>query len=328
MTVLVTGASGFLGSAVARRLLAAGYAVRVLVRENSPVANLEDLDVEVVTGDLRDAGSLARAVKGCTGLFHAAADYRLWVPDPSPMFAINVDGTRALMLAALEAGVERIVYTSSVAALGLRKDGPADEETPVSLEAVIGPYKKSKFIAEREVSRLVTERGLPAVIVNPSTPIGPRDIRPTPTGRVIVDAANGRIPAYVDTGLNVVHVDDAAEGHILAYKKGEIGEKYILGGENMPLADILAEVAKLCGRKPPTIKLPHAALYPVALISESWCRLRGGEPIATLDSIRMAKKRMFFSSDKAREALAYAPRPAREALRDAVDYFRDMGYCG
>ena len=328
MTVLVTGASGFLGSAVARRLLAAGYAVRVLVRENSPVANLEDLDVEVVTGDLRDAGSLARAVKGCTGLFHAAADYRLWVPDPSPMFAINVDGTRALMLAALEAGVERIVYTSSVAALGLRKDGPADEETPVSLETVIGPYKKSKFIAEREVSRLVTERGLPAVIVNPSTPIGPRDIRPTPTGRVIVDAANGRIPAYVDTGLNVVHVDDAAEGHILAYKKGEIGEKYILGGENMPLADILAEVAKLCGRKPPTIKLPHAALYPVALISESWCRLRGGEPIATLDSIRMAKKRMFFSSDKAREALAYAPRPAREALRDAVDYFRDMGYCG
>ena len=327
MTVLVTGASGFLGSAVARRLLTAGYAVRVLVRESSPAGNLDDLDVEIVTGDLRDAGSLARAVKGCTGLFHVAADYRLWVPDERTMLAINVDGTRNLMLAALEAGVERIVYTSSVAALGLRADGPADEETPVSYEQVIGTYKKSKYLAEQEVLRLVREKELPAVIVNPSTPIGPRDIRPTPTGRVIVDAANGRIPAYVDTGLNVVHVDDAAEGHILAYEKGMIGEKYILGGEDMPLADILAEVARLCGRKPPTIKLPHAALYPVALVSEGWCRLRGGEPIATFDSIRMAKKRMFFSSDKARAALGYAPRPAHEALRDAVDYFRGRGMC-
>jgi dihydroflavonol-4-reductase len=327
MKVLVTGASGFLGSAVARRLLTAGYAVRVLVRESSPAANLEDLDVEIVTGDLRDAGSLARALKGCSGLFHVAADYRLWVPDERTMLAINVDGTRNLMLAALEAGVERIVYTSSVAALGLRMDGPADEETPVSYEHVIGTYKKSKYLAEHEVLRLVRERELPAVIVNPSTPIGPRDIKPTPTGRVIVDAANGRIPAYVDTGLNVVHVDDAAEGHILAYQKGSIGEKYILGGEDMPLADILAEVARLCGRKPPTIRLPHAALYPVALVSEGWCRLRGGEPIATFDSIRMAKKRMFFSSGKARGALAYEPRPAREALRDAVDYFRARGLC-
>lgn len=327
MTVLVTGASGFLGSAVARRLLAAGYAVRVLVRENSPGANLEDLDVEIVIGDLRDAGSLARAVKGCAGLFHVAADYRLWVPDEGAMLAINVEGTRTLMLAALDAGVERIVHTSSVAALGLSKDGPADEKTPVTYEYVIGTYKKSKYLAEQEVLRLVKQQGLPAVIVNPSTPIGPRDIRPTPTGRVIVEAANGRIPAYVDTGLNVVHVDDAAEGHILAYEKGEIGEKYILGGENMPLADILAEVARLCDRKPPTIKLPHAALYPVALVSEGWCRLRGGEPIATLDSIRMAKKRMYFSSNKARAALAYAPRPAHKALRDAVDYFRGRGLC-
>jgi dihydroflavonol-4-reductase len=327
MKVLVTGASGFLGSAVARRLLTAGYAVRVLVRESSPAANLDDLDVEIATGDLRDAGSLARALQDCTGLFHVAADYRLWVPDERTMLAINVDGTRNLMLAALDAGVERIVYTSSVAALGLRMDGPADEETPVSYEHVIGTYKKSKYLAEQEVLRLVKERELPAVIVNPSTPIGPRDIKPTPTGRVIVDAANGRIPAYVDTGLNVVHVDDAAEGHILAYQKGSIGEKYILGGEDMPLADILAEVARLCGRKPPTIRLPHAALYPVALVSEGWCRLRGGEPIATFDSIRMAKKRMFFSSDKARGSLEYAPRPAHEALRDAVDYFRARGLC-
>ncbi len=326
--VLVTGASGFLGSAVARRLLSAGHAVRVLVRENSPLANLEGLDVEIVTGDLRDAGSLRRALAGCRGLFHVAADYRLWVPDEKSMLSINVDGTRALMLAALEAGIERVVYTSSVAALGLLKDGPADEQTPVSLESVVGTYKKSKFLAEREVTRLVAEQGLPAVIVNPSTPVGPRDIKPTPTGRMILDAANGRIPAYVDTGLNVVHVDDAAEGHVLAYNKGQVGEKYILGGENMPLAEILAEVARICGRKPPTIKLPHGALVPVALVAETWGRIFGGEPMVTLDSIRMSRKRMFFSSDKARGALGYDPRPAREALRDAVSYFREQGKCG
>lgn len=327
MTVLVTGASGFLGSAVARRLLAAGSPVRVLVRENSPRANLEDIDVEIVVGDLRDAGSLKRALGGCRGLFHVAADYRLWVPDETAMLAINVDGTRELMLAALEAGVEKIVYTSSVAALGLSKAGPADEETPVSLESVVGTYKKSKFLAEREVTRLVAERGLPAVIVNPSTPVGPRDIKPTPTGRMIVDAASGRIPAFVDTGLNVVHVDDAAEGHILAYDKGRVGEKYILGGENMALAEILAEVAAICGRKPPTVKLPHGALVPVAVVAEAWGRMFGGEPMVTLDSIRMSRKRMFFSSEKARASLGYAPRPAQEALRDAVTYFRSQGRC-
>jgi dihydroflavonol-4-reductase len=327
-TVLVTGASGFVGSAVARRLLDAGHKVRVLVRQGSSVANVDNLDVERVVGDLRDSASLADAVAGCAGLFHVAADYRLWVPDQRTMFAINVEGTRSLMLAALEAGVERIVYTSSVAALGLRKDGPADEQTEVFYDNVIGPYKKSKYLAEQEVLRLVNERGLPAVIVNPSTPVGPRDIRPTPTGRMIVDAACGRIPAYVDTGLNVVHVDDVAEGHLLAYEKGLIGEKYILGGEDMHLAEILTEVAQICGRKPPRVKLPHAALIPVAVVSETWCRLRGGEPIVTLDNIRMARKRMFFSSDKARAALDYAPRPARDALRDAVDYFKSHGYCG
>lgn len=327
MTVLVTGASGFLGSAVARRLLAVGHTVRVLVRDSSPLANLDGLDAEIVTGDLRDAGSLKRALGGCQGLFHVAADYRLWVPDERSMLAINVDGTRALMLAALDAGVERIVYTSSVAALGLRKDGPADEDTPVSLETVVGTYKKSKFLAEREVTRLVAERGLPAVIVNPSTPVGPRDIRPTPTGRMILDAANGRIPAFVDTGLNVVHVDDAAEGHVLAYNKGQEGEKYILGGENMALAEILAEVARICGRRPPTIKLPHGALVPVALVAETWGRMFGGEPMVTLDSIRMSRKRMFFSSDKARDTLGYASRPAQDALRDAVAYFRGQGKC-
>ena len=294
-------------------------------RESS-VANVDDLDVELVYGDLKNATSLADAVSGCTALFHVAADYRLWVRDQRAMFAVNVEGTRNLMLAALGAGVERIVYTSSVAALGLRIDGPADEDTDVSYDKVIGPYKKSKYLAEQEVLRLVQEKGLPAVIVNPSTPVGPRDIKPTPTGRMIVDAASGRIPAYVDTGLNVVHVDDVAEGHLLAYQKGRIGEKYILGGEDMHLAEILAEVARLCGRKPPSIKLPHAALVPVAIVGETWCRVMGGEPIATLDSIRMARKRMFFASDKARAELDYAPRPARDALRDAVDYFKSHGY--
>lgn len=327
MTILVTGATGFLGSAVARQLLAASHPVRVLVRQESPLANLDGLDVEIVTGDLRDLESVARAVTGCTGLFHVAADYRLWVPDKDAMNAINVDGTENLMMAALEAGVERVVYTSSVAALGLRKDGPADEETPVTIENVVGTYKKSKFLAERAVSRLVTERGLPAVIVNPSTPVGPRDIKPTPTGRMILDAANGRIPAFVDTGLNIVHVDDAAEGHVLAYEKGKVGEKYILGGENMILADILAEVAMICGRKAPTVKLPHGALVPVALVAETWCRVMGGEPLVTLDSIRMARKHMFFSSDKARKDLGYAPRPPHDALRDAVHYFRGQGKC-
>lgn len=327
MTVLVTGASGFLGSAVARRVLAAGYAVRVLVRSSSSDLNIGDLDVEIVTGDLRDSGSLARAMQGCTGLFHVAADYRLWVPDAPSMMAINVDGTRALMLAALDAGIEKIVYTSSVAALGLRIDGPADELTPVSLAKVVGTYKKSKFLAEQEVIRLVAERRLPAVIVNPSTPVGPRDIKPTPTGRMILDAANGRMPAYVDTGLNVVHVDDAAEGHVLAFHKGRVGEKYILGGENMLLAEILAEVAGICGRKPPFVKLPHGALVPAAVVAETWCRIIGGEPMVTLDSIRMARKRMFFSSEKARATLGYTTRPAQQALRDAIEYFRVQGKC-
>ena len=327
MRVLITGASGFLGSAVARKVLAAGYAVRVLVRSNSPHANIDDLDVEIVTGDLRDANSLSRAMQGCMGLFHVAADYRLWVPDALSMMAINVHGTRALMLAALDAGIEKIVYTSSVAALGLRIDGPADEQTPISLEKVVGTYKKSKFLAEQEVIRLVEERRLPAVIVNPSTPVGPRDIRPTPTGRMIVDAANGRMPAYVDTGLNVVHVDDAAEGHVLAFHKGQVGEKYILGGENMLLAEILAEVAGICGRKAPSLKLPHGALIPAAVVAETWCRITGGEPMVTLDSIRMARKRMFFSSDKARATLGYTARPARQALGDAVEYFRTHGRC-
>jgi dihydroflavonol-4-reductase len=327
MTVLVTGASGFVGSAVVRQLLQAGYAVRALVRKTSPLANLDGLPVDRATGDLGDRPSLERALHGCSGLFHVAADYRIWVPDPNRMLAANVDGTRNLMRAALAAGVKRIVYTSSVATLGLPEIGPGDEDSPVAEKDMIGPYKRSKFLAEALVRRMIADEGLPAVIVNPSTPIGPFDIRPTPTGRVIVEAAARRMPAYVDTGLNVVHVDDVGRGHVLAYETGLIGRRYILGGEDMSLGAILAEIAAIYGRRPPALRLPHATVLPIALLAETWSRWRGGEPFATVDGIRMARKRMFFTSERARRELGYAPRPARDALRDAVAYFADRGLC-
>ncbi len=274
MTCLVTGATGFIGSAVARALLERGEAVRVLARPESDRRNIEGLAVEVAEGDLRDKASLERACHGCRALFHVAADYRLWVPEPDEIYAANVDGTRALMEAAGEAGVMRIVYTSSVATLGLKRDAsPADETTPVSLDDMIGHYKRSKFLAEAAVRRLVAEAGLPAVIVNPSTPVGPRDIKPTPTGRMIVEAARGRMPAFVDTGLNVVHVADVAAGHLAAFKRGRIGERYILGGENMALGQILAAIARRCGRRAPRLRLPHGLVLQLAYASESWARL-------------------------------------------------------
>jgi dihydroflavonol-4-reductase len=330
MTVLVTGGTGFVGSAVVRRLLAAGQSVRALIRAGSDRRNLDGLDVEIAIGDLTDVSSLKRAAVGCAELYHVAADYRLWARDPETLFRVNVEGSRAILLAAAEAGAARIVYTSSVAALGLRRDGgPADEETPVRFEDMIGPYKRSKFKAQEEVRRLVRERGLPVVIVNPSTPIGPRDIKPTPTGRMIVEAAAGRMPAYVDTGLNVVHVDDVAEGHLLAAAKGVPGECYILGGEDMTLRRILAEIAALTGRPAPKVRLPHGLVLPIAYAAEAWTRLTGGaEPFVTVDGVRMAKKLMFFSSAKAERALGYRPRPAREALAEAVAWFVEHGYCG
>lgn len=325
---LVTGASGFVGSAVVRELLAAGVAVRVLLRPTSDRRNIEGLPVETREGALEDAASLAAALAGCRLLFHVAADYRLWVPDPAPMFRANVEGTRRLMEAALAAGIACVVHTSSVATLGLMPDGrPADETTPSRYEAMIGPYKQSKYRAEESVRRLVAERGLPAVIVNPSTPVGPRDIRPTPTGRMIVEAASGRMPAFVDTGLNIVHVEDVARGHILAATKGRIGERYILGGDNLSLAAILAEVAGLSGRRPPRLRLPIAPLMPVAYVAETLARLSGGEPFVTGDGLRMARKKMYFSSRKAAAELGYAPRPARAGLADAVAWFRAAGYC-
>jgi len=329
MKTLVTGGTGFIGSALVRALLAKGRDVRILVRAGSDRSNISGLEVEVATGDLTDKVSLTRAMKGCEALFHVAADYRLWVPKPAAMYEANETGTRNIMEAALQAGVGSIVYTSSVATIGLNKDRtPADENTPSRLSDMIGHYKRSKFLAEEEVSRLIAKEGLRAVIVNPSTPIGPRDIKPTPTGRVIVNALSGKMPAYVDTGLNIVHVDDVAEGHILAMENGIIGERYILGGENLTLAEILRELAAITGRPAPRVRLPHGVVMPLAHISEAWARLtRAENPMLTKDGVRMAKKFMFFSSAKAKARLGYSPRPAVEALRDAVEWFRGHHYC-
>jgi len=324
MPTLITGAGGFVGSAVVRHLLEAGHEVRALVRPGSDRRNLSDLaGLSLVEGDLTDPESLRRAVRDCDCLFHVAADYRLWIPEPDVIYRINVEGTRHLIEAALDAGIRRIVYTSSVATLGLTADRtPANEETPVTLEDMVGHYKRSKYLAEREVERLVRERSAPVVIVNPSTPVGPRDIKPTPTGRIFVDMLRGRMPAYVDTGLNIVHVDDVARGHLLAFERGEIGERYILGGDNMTLRELLQAIALAGGVPAPRIGIPHNVVIPVAWAAEYWARLTGTTPIVTLDEIRMARKYMFFSSEKARQQLGYTPRPARQAIEDAVNWFR------
>ncbi|MCP5145102.1 MAG: NAD-dependent epimerase/dehydratase family protein, partial [Gammaproteobacteria bacterium] len=274
MTVLVTGASGFVGGRLARLLVERGERVKVLLRPNADRSNVKPLDVEIVTGDLRDEASLERALKGCEGLYHVAADYRLWARRIQDLYDSNVTGTRNILQAALAQDVSRIVYCSSVATLGNPGDGtPANEDTPVSLTDMIGHYKRSKYLAEQAVSEMIEREGLPVVIVNPSTPIGPGDIKPTPTGRVIRDAAMGAMPAYVDTGLNVVHVDDVAQAHILAYEKGEIGRRYVVGGEDMSLQEILAEVSRVAGRRPPTVRIPRGIVYPIAYIAQGWAWL-------------------------------------------------------
>jgi dihydroflavonol-4-reductase len=327
MTTLVTGATGFVGSALVRKLLERGHQVRVLVRPTADRRNLEEVAAEVVTGDLTDRASVDRAMRGCDVLFHVAADYRLWVPDPERMFAINVEGTRHVMTAAAEAGVSHIVYTSSVATLGASKDGTAStEDTPATAADMIGAYKRSKHAAEALVREMVARQGLPAVVVHPSTPIGPRDIKPTPTGRLVVEAASGRMPAYVDTGLNVVHVDDVADGHILALERGRIGRHYILGGDNLTLAQILAIVAELTGRPAPRLKMPHGAVLPLAAVAELWAKVSGGEPFATREGVKMARKKMFYSSERAIRELSYRPRHPREAIADAIAWFRAHGY--
>ena len=324
-TVLVTGASGFVGSAVLRAGLAKGYTLRALLRPSSPRVNLEGLACEIAEGDMRDRDSLKRACAGVRYLFHVAADYRLWARDPSEIIRNNLEGTRNVMNAALAAGVEKIVYTSSVATLKPKDEG-ADETARLTEENAIGAYKKSKVMAERCVERMVAENRLPAVIVNPSTPIGPNDVRPTPTGRVIVDAFLGRIPAFVDTGLNLVHVDDVAEGHFAALAKGRIGESYILGGENVMLKEMLALIAGLSGRRPPRIRLPRAPLFPLAYAAEWMARFSGKEPLLTADGLKMAKYRMFFSSAKAERELSYRARPHARGIEDAVNWFRQAGY--
>ncbi len=328
MTTLVTGATGFVGSAVVRLLLEQGQSVRVLVRPESNRSNIDSLPLEIVTGDLRDPRTLPPTVEGCHTLYHVAADYRLCTPHPKELYDANVTGTRDLIRAAVAAGVERIVYTSSVAVLGRATDGsPADEATPVALDDMIGHYKRSKFLAEEAVRQLIADEAAPVVIVNPSTPIGPRDIKPTPTGRMIVEAAAGRMPAYVDTGLNLVHVDDVAKGHLLAHERGRIGERYVLGGENMTLAEILRAIAAIVDRPPPRVRLPHNLVLPIAVVAEGWARLfNTGEPFVTVDGVRMAKKRMFFSSAKAERDLGYTARAAQAALHDAVAWFQANRY--
>jgi len=323
--VLVTGASGFVGSAVARALLARGDEVSVLLRESSPRANVADLDCRVVVGDMRDPKSMVRAMDGARYVFHVAADYRLWAPDPQEIVRNNLEGARAVMEAARTTGAERIVYTSSVAALKPVAGVAVDESSRHSEESAIGAYKKSKLVAERLVERMAGE-GLPVVIVSPSTPIGPRDIKPTPTGRIIVQAANGGMPAFVDTGLNLVHVDDVARGHLLALEKGRVGENYILGGEDVRLKDMLGVIAPLVGRKPPRIRLPRGPLYPLAFGAEAMARLTGKEPFLTADALKMSKYHMFFSSGKAQRELGFSARPWQQAIEDAVNWFRAAGY--
>jgi dihydroflavonol-4-reductase len=323
--VLITGASGFVGAAIAIAARGAGYRVRVLVRASSPRGNIQQGD-EVVVGDIGDRASLANALRGARYLIHAAADYRLWSRVPAEIITTNVEGTRCVMEEALRAGVERIVYTSSVATIALQDNVPADETQPLFERDAIGAYKKSKVMAERLVEDMVQRQRLPAVIVNPSTPIGPRDVKPTPTGRIIVEAASGRMPGFVDTGLNLVHVDDVAAGHLAALDRGRIGERYILGGENVYLRDMLAEIARAVGRTPPRWRVPIAPLFPLAVLAEGVGLITGREPFLTLDGLRMARHHMFFNDAKARRELGHSSRPYRDGIADAIAWFRQRGY--
>ena len=324
-TILVTGVTGFVGSAVARAFAAAGYTVRGLARASSDRTNLADFPGTVVIGDLADKASLITALHGCGALAHVAADYRLWVPNPADIILSNGLGTRNMMEAALATGVGRIVYTSSVATLKPLPDRPSDEDHPATPQNAIGAYTQSKTVAERLVEKMVAEQGLPAVIVQPSPPIGPRDVKPTPTGRIIVDAANGRMPAYVETGLNLVHVDDVARGHVLALERGRAGRRYILGGDDVPLGAMLAEVDSQLGRPFGARKLPIAPLVPVALLMEGFARLTGREPRLTMDALRMSRAHMYFTSARAETELGYAHRPWTEGIADALAWSRSKG---
>lgn len=325
MRVLVTGVSGFVGAAVARAAAARGWTVRGLIRANSPRANVEDFPGDLAIGDMRDRASVRAALGGCDALIHVAADYRLWARDPESIVTNNREGTRATMEAALDAGTPRIVYTSSVATIAPLAGGAADETRPLTPETAIGAYKRAKVMAERLVEQMVAERGLPAVIVNPSTPIGPRDVKPTPTGRIIIEAAAGWMPAFVETGLNLVHVDDVADGHCRALETGAVGRRYILGGQDVPLSAYLAEIARQTGRRPPGIRLPIAPLVPLAWAAEGVAQLTGREPFITRDALKMARHHMYFSSARAAAELGYRARPWAEGVRDALAWFRARG---
>ena len=322
---MLTGGTGFLGSAIALALHAAGHPVRALVRPGTPRDAMAGVPASFIPGDLTDPASIAEAMRGCGAVIHCAADYRIFVPDPGRMWAVNVAGTEAVMRAALAEGCRRVVHVSSVATLKPHRDGsPATEADAAMPAEAIGPYKRSKTEAERLVERLVAEAGLPAVIVNPSTPIGPRDRRPTPTGRIILEAARGRLPAYVDTGLNLVHVDDVAASCVAALTRGAVGERHILGGQDVPLGDLLHRIAATFGRRKP-VRLPRAPLWPAALASEGWARVSGREPMLTLDGLRMAARPMYFSSARAERVLGHRARPWREAVADAISWFRENG---
>jgi len=315
---LVTGASGFLGWHVARVLRERKIPVRALVRRNSKVP---ELDVELITGDLRDAASLDRAAAGCSLVFHVAADYRLWAKDSSELYRSNVDGTRNVLEAAKRAGVERVVYTSTVGCIGIPASGIGDEQTPVSIDEMAGDYKRSKFLAE-EAALESARGGLPVVIVNPTAPLGDHDVKPTPTGKIVLDFLNGDMPAFIDTGLNVVDVRDTAQGHLLACEHGRVGERYILGSENLTLAQILQKLAAITGRKAPTMQIPYAVAYTAGLFSTAWARITGAPPRVPLNGVRMAKKKMWVTHEKATRELDFHPAPADVALRRAVEWFQ------
>jgi dihydroflavonol-4-reductase len=323
---LVTGGTGFVGSNVVRELLRAGATVRVLARPSSDRQALAGLTVEIAEGDLLDVTALRRAVAGVREVYHAAADYRLWAPDPRELYRANVDGTRAVIEASAEAGVHRIVHTSSVGALGIPADGtPGTEDTPVALADMVGDYKRSKFLAE-QVAREAAGRGVPVVIVNPSAPVGPWDVKPTPTGQMVVDFMRGRMFATMDTGLNLVHVRDVAAGHLLAARRGIIGERYILGRENVSLAGIGALLAEITGVPPPRWRVPYPVAWSGALCVETVARLTGGTPRVSVTAVRMARKRMYFTSAKAVRVLGLPQTDVRDALRDAVEWFARHGY--
>ena len=323
---LVTGASGFVGSHVVLKLLERGQRVRVLVRRESPRKNLEGLEVEIVTGDLTDRASLKQAVAGCRRVYHVAADYRLWAPDPSVLYVNNVVGTRNLLEAAREAKVERMVYTSTVGALGHGENGQgASEKAPVGLRDMVGHYKRSKFLAEAEVMA-AARTGFPVVAVHPSTPVGSRDVKPTPTGQMIVDFLNGRMPAYVDTGLNLIDVEDVAQGHLLAMEKGQPGERYILGNQNLTLKEILDLLAKVSGRSAPRIRLPRPVALGLAAVSTTSSYWTKRPPQVPWEAVRMAGRKMFFDSSRAVQELGLPQHPVEEALAKAVRWFQQNGY--